>query len=566
VKISAAGHFIFSYTGQLCYTAGVRNIHKSAWLLAALSGVLQVLIFPSPGLYFLCWIAYAPLLIALLRTREAEMVGVPDSLAASNYVAATPWQGFLLAWLSGIISVAGTCFWIFHVMHVYGGLDAATSFGILILFCLYIGAQVSLFGLGLAMAASGGRSGKLPALQRALIAAPFLWVAVELLRAKVFGFPWNPLGTVQVNNIPLGRIATVTGVYGMSFEIMLVNSAFAAAFLVKRRQRRLLLLAAVAAALIVQISAIAQPPALAATETARLVQENIPIRDQWTREEFQQTIGLLRQDSIPSQANLMPGEPIPSVVIWPESPAPFFIDDPQFRQAASEIARQSKAYLIAGSIGTNTAPQMRQSNEIYNSAALITPTGEWAARYDKIHLVPFGEYVPFSTIFSFAGKLTKEVGNFVPGTTRNVFDLGTYKAGVFICYESIFPDEVRQFAANGGNVLVNISNDGWFGYYGAPEQHLNQARMRAIENNRWLLRATNTGITVSIDPYGRVVASALRNVRATLDAPFGIVTATTFYTRHGDWFAYLCAIISLVVLALGARAKIPKKPLKSAAL
>ena len=521
---------------------------------------MQILIFPSPDLYFLCWIAYAPLIVALLRARGPETVHLPDSLAGSStLVAASPGQGFLLAWLAGTIWTAGSCFWIFHVMHQYGGLDSATSLGVLALFCLWIGAHIGLFGLLFALVAAGGRNNKRPSTQRALLAAPFLWVLMELIRTKVFGFPWDLLGTAQVNNVSLGRIATATGVYGISFEIMLVNTAFAAAFVVRRPQRSFLLVSAIAAALVVQLSSLIQTPQFPATETARLVQENIPIREQWTQQEFAQTLRQLREDSVPSQSNLLPGEPLPSLVIWPESPAPFFINDPAFREAASEIAKQANAYLIVGSVGTNNVPQIRNPENIYNSAALITPSGEWVARYDKIHLVPFGEYIPFSTMFSFARKLTKEVGTFVPGTTRNVFVADSYKIGVFICYESIFPGEIRQFAGNGGNVFVNISNDGWFGHYGAPEQHLNMARMRAIENNRWLLRATNTGITAAIDPFGRVVASVPRDVRTVLDAPFGIVNGTTFYTRHGDWFAYLCAIISLVALALGVRARIQEK-------
>jgi apolipoprotein N-acyltransferase len=338
-----------------------------------------------------------------------------------------------------------------------------------------------------------------------------------------------------------------------------VNSAFAAAFLIRRPQRTLMLAATVIAALTVQLSIFVHPHAVPATETARLVQENIPILDEWTPEYYQQTLQHFREDSIPTQANTMPGEPLPSVIVWPESPAPFFINDESFRRAVSTVARESNAYVIVGSIGTNANPAMRRPEEISNSAALITPSGEWAARYDKIHLVPFGEYVPFHALLgSFVTKLTREVGNFVPGTTRNVFDLGHYKAGVFICYESIFPGEIRQFPANGGSVLFNISNDGWFGYYGAPEQHLNQVRMRAIENNRWILRATNTGITSAIDPFGRVVARAPRDVRTVLDAPFGVVEGTTFYTRHGDWFPYLCAIISVVAVAFGMRARFSK--------
>ena len=146
-----------------------------------------------------------------------------------------------------------------------------------------------------------------------------------------------------------------------------------------------------------------------------------------------------------------------------------------------------------------------QETEIYNSAAFVSPDGEWVARYDKIHLVPFGEYVPFKHIFSFAGGLTKEVGDFSHGISREPLDAGGRKLGVFICYESIFPDEIRQFATNGAQVFVNISNDGWYGDSGAYAQHLKQARMRAVENDRWLLRDTNTGVTAAIDPFGRVV-------------------------------------------------------------
>ena len=176
------------------------------------------------------------------------------------------------------------------------------------------------------------------------------------------------------------------------------------------------------------------------------------------------------------------------------------------------------------------------------------PKASWLARYDKIHLVPFGEYVPFKDMFSFAKKLTKDVGDFVRGTQRLVLPVHSYKLGTFICYESIFPDEIRQFASNGAGLLVNVSNDGWFGETGAPRQHLRMARMRAIENNRWVLRSTNTGVTASIDPFGRVVQQARRNVRVGLDMPYGVVTEYHFLHRHGDWFAWfahLCAIIAV---------------------
>jgi apolipoprotein N-acyltransferase len=190
------------------------------------------------------------------------------------------------------------------------------------------------------------------------------------------------------------------------------------------------------------------------------------------------------------------------------------------------------------------------SSQVFNSAALVSPSGDWTERYDKMHLVPFGEYLPFPRLFGFAGGLTKEVGEFQAGKSRAPLVAGNTRLGVFICYESVFPGEVRQFANQGAQVLVNISNDGWYGDSGAYAQHLNQTRMRAIENDRWILSATDTGVTASIDPYGRTVVRLPRKERGTLVAPYALTSVTTFYTRHGDWFAWLCAIISAGALLM----------------
>ena len=199
--------------------------------------------------------------------------------------------------------------------------------------------------------------------------------------------------------------------------------------------------------------------------------------------------------------------------------------------------------------------------EVFNSAAIVSPSGDWTARYDKVHLVPFGEYLPFPRLFAFAGGLTQEVGEFKAGASRAPLEAGGTRLGIFICYESVFPDEVRQFADQGAQVFVNLSNDGWYGDSGAYAQHLNQTRMRAIENNRWILSATDTGVTASIDPYGRTVARLARKERGALVAPYALTSVTTFYTRHGDWFAYLCAIISAgaLVTRFGLRTQAGKK-------
>ncbi len=538
-------------------------MRKSAWLLVLLSAGLQIAIFPLPNLYFLGWAAVAPLLIALLRAREPHTLQLQ---AGVKLLPARPAQAFLLAYACGILWYAGTCYWIYHTMRQYGGVGTLAALGLLFLFCLYLAIYHGVFGLLISLLASRGE-GTNPFSRRALLLAPPAWVAVELARTRITGFPWDLLGITQVDNIPLAHIATLTGVYGLSFEIMVVNTALAAAFVIRsergqRSKRKPLLLATAAAVIVLQAGRLISPPALPTDNTARLVQQNIPVLQggDWTKEYFEGTLRDLSGISLNAPSpNQSSGSSAPSMhpdlIVWPESPAPFYTSDPAFRETVSNIAREAQTWMLVGSLGIRNAGETPEhATRLYNSASLVNPGGEWVGRYDKMHLVPFGEYVPFKRVFGFAGGLTQEVGDFSPGTSRAPLQAGG-KLGVFICYESIFPDEIRQLAANGAQVFVNISNDGWYGDSGAYAQHLKQARMRAVENDRWLLRDTNTGVTASIDPYGRVVSSLPRKLRSALDAPYALTNVTTFYTRHGDWFAYLCAIISLAGLPLNFRSR-----------
>jgi len=536
----------------------VRQIHFSAWLLVILSALLQVLIFPLPGLYVLSWFALAPLVVALLRARPAGDLEINDKVKLQ---AATPGQAFVLAYVCGILWYAGTCYWIYNTMHEFGGLSAPMALLALFLFCLYLGLYHGLFGLLLSLIMGSERDHR-----RVLVAAPFLWVGVELARTRITGFPWNLLGIAQIDNIALCRITAWTGVYGISFEVMLVNVALAAVFLVPRKKRGALLAAALASAAVLQAGRLIEAPLAVADHAALLVQANIPVSADWTRDYFEQTLRQLADLSLTSavtnasatasdqtsQAETSHPETTHAkidLIVWPESPAPFYTNDPLFRSTLSDLARRSQKWIVAGSIGTSSATQSGgQGSQVFNSAVLVSPNGESAGRYDKVHLVPFGEYLPFPRLFAFAGGLTKEVGEFGRGTSRAPLNAGGIRLGVFICYESVFPDEVRQFADQGAQVFVNISNDGWYGDSGAYAQHLNQTRMRAIENARWLLSATDTGVTASIDPWGRVAAEVPRKQRAALIAPYAVTSVTTFYTRHGDWFAYLCAIISMGAL------------------
>jgi len=513
----------------------VRQIHSSAWLLILLSAVLQILIFPLLGLYVLSWFALAPLIVALLRTRPASELEVAGS---ARLQPATPKQGFLLGYLCGIIWYAGTCYWIFDTMRQYGGLNAPMALLVLFLFCCYLGLYHGLFGLLVALLART-RDNRWP-----LVTAPLLWVALELARTRITGFPWNLLGTAQVDNVALSRIAGWTGVYGISFEIVLVNVALAAAFLLPRPKRGPMLIAALAAAAVLQAGRLVEAPAAKSDDTALLVQQNIPVSADWTPAYFQQTLSELTNLTLKSAAH---NSAKIDLIVWPESPAPFFTNDVPFRDAISEVARTTGAPIVVGAIGSN-APHPNADAPLFNSAALVNLQGEWTARYDKVHLVPFGEYLPFPSLFAFAGGLTKEVGQFERGASRSPLPVDDKQLGVFICYESVFPDEVRQFANNRAQVFVNISNDGWYGDSGAYAQHLNQTRMRAMENDRWILSAANTGVTASIDPFGHIAARIPRKERTALVAPYALNSATTFYTRHGDWFAYACAIISIGAL------------------
>jgi apolipoprotein N-acyltransferase len=511
-------------------------------MLALLSAGLQIVVFPKPALYFFCWIAFVPLVYALLRGRGGA--GELLDTEGRSLRQFTLLQGFIIAWISGVVWYTGTCYWIYAVLHGFGNLSSPVAALVTAGYCLIMGMHHGVFGLLVVLMARRSSLGN----STPLLMAPVFWTAIEFFRDRVVGVPWNPLGNAQVDNIPFSRIAEVTGVYGLSFAIMLVNCAFVAGLLLYGRRRTTLLISAVAAAITLQIGVLVNPAPFAPTKQAVLVQQNIPVLepDNWTASYYDQILEGLSQISVQASPKNPPGSP--GLIVWPESPAPFFISDPRLRHWLTVIAQQTNSYLVVGSVGKTEAQNPEQQPQLLNSALVIDPQGNILGRYDKIHLVPFGEYVPFQNLLFFASKLTRDVGDFARGTERKVFDLNGTKAGVFICYESVFPDEVRQFANNGAQLFINISNDGWYGETSAPFQHLDMTRMRAIENHRWLLLSTNSGTTASIDPLGRVVNKAERNVRTAVVMPFATESETTFYSRNGDLFAWICVVISLLVV------------------
>jgi len=530
-------------------------------LLALLSGFLLNLPFPiagplPPWRAAFAWIALVPLIYALLA---------PGYVSNPRYLG----RSALVAYLGGVLWYTLNCYWIYQTMNIYGGVPAAGAVGILILYSAVLGIYFGLFGLGIAFLRRVSDGTTLP-----LVLAPFLWVAIELAGSRITSVPWDQLGYSQVDNFLLTQLAPRTGVYGISFVLVAVNALFAAALLSKSFHLRLRLGAGAAlAAVLLQLGSWMPPRPAPTQATAVLLQANfsVTVNNDWTGEEWDRNIVRFLQQSKDMNAGWYEGVPEPtkplrqniyvrsqlpvSLIAWPEAPSPFTEGDPRFRLAMHELATSTGAAIIAGNPTSaweidDTGTRVLRD---YNSASFISPEGEFIGRYDKIHLVPFGEYVPYRDLFFFAHHLTKQVSDFARGKERKVFTANGHRYGIFICYESIFADEVREFARSGAEVFVNVSDDGWYGDTSAPWQHLNMARMRAIENRRWILRDTNTGVTASIDPYGRVVQSAPRHVFNSLPAQYGFRDDITFYTRHGDFFAYLCGIIVIGALVFAAR-------------
>ncbi len=530
------------------------------WAAAVLSAALLELPFPlagpmPPWRAVFAWFGLVPLLWALLSPGCVES---PRPLR----------RGFLIAYLCGVLWYMGNCYWVRDTMLHYGDMPLGAPTLLLIGYSMVLGLYFGFFGLGVVLVRRATGSTRL-----ALAFAPILWTALELAAARITSVPWDQLGYSQVDNQEVTQLATWAGVYGISFLLVAMNALIAEDLLlgrdsayawVNRPYWRVLLVVTVGA---VTVFSYALPQNPAPTASAVLIQPNLDVGNEtawsgpgeWDRhiaefkrladEQCKTYIAGIPQTGAPQGEIICPPYPTrPDLIVWPESPAPFVESDAHFQQALASIARQEQAPLVVGSIGEDFSSDARLSN-YYNSAIVFGSDGSRVGRYDKIHLVPFGEYIPFHNLLTFAHKLTGRVSEFSRGDERKVFRLNGHRYGVFICYEAVFADEVRQFAQLGAEVLVNISDDGWYGDTSAPWQHLNMARMRAIENRRWLLRDTNNGVTAVIDPYGRVRESIPRHAIDALPAQFAFRDDVTFYTAHGDLFAWLCAILALGIVA-----------------
>ena len=517
--------------------------------LAGASGLILPLSFPKSDFGLLAWIALVPLHWAL------------DGKSKT--------QAFWIGWLSGTIAFTGMMAWVVTAMTTYGKVPLVISYGIMLLLTAYLGLYVGIYSAGAVWFRT-----LIP--RYGLFAVPCLWVSLELLRTYLLsGLPWGLLGYSQYRQIEVIQIADHMGVYGVSFLIVLVNVALAEflSWLMPLcrgfRPAKLPWELVAMAALLVTLSweygvrAVSGAPFSdipRSSITAGVVQPNVDQAVKWDTAYREET--LARFDRLTGQLGSAT-----DLVIWPEAATPFVFErEPGYQLQLIALANRAQAPILFGSPALRFYPDRRPY--LLNSAYLLSPDGQLLGRYDKHHLVPFGEYIPLkSSLLMFLDKLVEGIGDFEAGPGPTILTWTPkpraaatgmtettsrpVKFGVAICYEVIFPNLVRQFAANGAEFLVTVTNDAWFGPSSAPAQHFAMVVFRSVENHLAFARAANTGISGFIDPFGRIVEATPIFTEQALQATMQIWRPHTFYSRHGDVFAYGCAIICALLCLFG---------------
>jgi apolipoprotein N-acyltransferase len=465
------------------------------YALCIFSAVLLILIFPRFDWTWLAPVALTPLLVACARQRSWR-------------------RRFLEGWSGGFVFWFGVCYWIQFVLEVHGGMGTWGGWGTFFLFAILKGLHMAVFA---------ALAGFVIDRWWAIPAVAALWTGLERTHGP-FGFAWLDLGNAGIDMPVVMRLAPFIGVYGLSFVFAMIACGLALVAIERPRRELAWLL------VLPFIYLLPSPNVAPPTRQALVVQPNVDSEVEWTR---------LLLDETEMQLALLSRAHNVDLIIWPEMPVPLYVNDATFLRYAGQIAESARTYFLFGAIGRG------KSNAPLNAAVMLDPSGHEIDEYDKIKLVPFGEFVP--DVFSWVNRVTKEAGDFAAGNRVVIFPAGSERVGVFICYESAFPDLVRQFARDGAEVFVNLSNDGYFGTSAAHEQHLELVRMRAAENARWIVRATNDGITATVDPSGRVT-QRLRAFRQLSDVMrYGTSGEQTLYTRHGDWFAWSCLVIGVLV-------------------
>jgi len=496
--------------------------------LAILSGLLLTGSFPKVNFSWLAWFAFVPLLISL---RDLSFK-----------------KSFFLGFLAGLTHYITLVYWLIHTMRTYGHLPWYLCVVVLILFCAYLALYFAVFS-----AAASRLISKPSAL---FLMIPVFWVGLEYIRSFFLsGFPWELIGYSQFNTLHILQISDIFGVYGVSFLVVLSNATIFICFLYltqlnwqgARITKNLALFSISVFAFIfiiawsygtLRIKSIDRLVAKSVSKRVAVVQGNIKQSEKWDKAFQVATIKKYIALSHPAKKQKA------DLVVWPETAAPFyFLKDPRLSEMIIKGIADIPADFI---IGSPCYERRNKRIEYYNSAYLISSAGSVYGRYDKAHLVPFGEYIPLKRWLPFLGKIVEHVGDFRPGKKGNTLQWNNHKLGFLICYEIIFPDLSRAMAKNQAALLVNITNDAWYGRTSAPYQHFSIAVFRAVENRRALVRSANTGISGFIDPVGRVVDSTDLFQDAVRTHTVPLINETFFYTRFGDVFAIFCLVTAIL--------------------
>jgi apolipoprotein N-acyltransferase len=498
--------------------------------LAVLSGSLLAASFPPIDLTFLAWIALVPLVLSLRGLSEKE--------------------AFQAGMIAGIVFFVGTVYWVTNSVHDYGHVPLMPAVLITLLLCAYCALYPALF-----CAAAAHLKQDRSVL--VLIALPAIWTMLELARTRLFGgFPWALLGYSQYRSPAVIQIADLTGVYGISFLIVLVNGGIAQLIGDRRRWLPLASASVAVVAVLAYGTFRLHAPEGPGSITLSLIQGNIEQGRKWNP--TYRSAVIATYDRLTRTA----WEKRPDLVIWPETATPFYFEGkdapyPALTQDLRMFVRSSGTPLLFGS---PTYEIKDRRHLLWNSAFLLDRDGMTKAVYRKIHLVPFGEYVPLkSSLFFFLNKLVQGAGDFQAGRSYTVMPVGSamkredVAVSTVICYEIIFPDLVRRFVDRGATVMTTITNDAWFGRTSAPFQHFSMAVLRAVENRVPVARAANTGVSGFIDAKGRILESSDIFTEAVLTRTLVPGSTRTFYTRYGDVFAWLCVLFTVAALLPLAR-------------
>jgi apolipoprotein N-acyltransferase len=480
-------------------------------LLAVLSGVLLFLSFPKYGFGLFAWIAFIPLFFSLKNITKVT-------------------QGLFLGFITGVIGYIGIIYWIAYVIVNYGYLPLYTGIILMLLLACYLSIYISLFTGCIVYFRD-----RIPL----YLTAPVLWVCFEYGKSFIItGFPWENLGYSQYLNTYLIQFADVFGVFGLSFLIILINATVFEVISTRSAKEYILagvvflILAVILVYGVYRVDHVNKIVKNSPGIEVFLIQGNIDQSIKWNEDFQKETLNIYERLSLKN----LPGNN--SLIIWPETAAPFkFQNKNSLHDQIVALSLKTKSWLLFGSVSSSL---QKSGNEYFNSAYLLSPSGEVTGRYDKVHLVPYGEYVPLRNIFPFINKLTAGIGDFGTGSGFYPLSMDNKKIGVLICYEGILPYATRTYKNHSAELLVNITNDAWFGATSAPFQHFSMAIFRAVETRLYLVRAANTGISGIVDPTGKIIAETNIFQEDALKGYVKFVKIPTVYDKYGDILVVFC--------------------------